>query len=151
MPIKFEGYSISQRRYGITPKGGGDPKWRACVRIDKPTYKELKAFILDSGHTPFGREFEGGFRPHPVCEIRPDPPAIAHHLASRERARARMGYDPVPHTALQLRRTPIKVYQDSKTRVLTSWLRDGGVPNSHLLNCETPRFLRNLKSNRDPN
>ena len=47
VPIKFEGYSISQKRCGITPKGGGDPKWRSCVRIDKPTYKELKAFMLD--------------------------------------------------------------------------------------------------------
>lgn len=46
-PIKFEGYSISYRRAAITPKGGGQPKWHACVRIDPWTYRELKAFFLD--------------------------------------------------------------------------------------------------------
>ena len=47
VPIKFEGYSISYRRSGVTPKGGGPPKWHACVRIDPPTYKQLKAFFRD--------------------------------------------------------------------------------------------------------
>jgi hypothetical protein len=46
-PIKFEGYSISYRRGGVTPKGGGEPKWHARVAIDPPTYKQLKAFFLD--------------------------------------------------------------------------------------------------------
>ena len=46
-PISFEGYSISYRRSSNTPEGGGPPKWHAHVRIDGPTYKQLKAFFLD--------------------------------------------------------------------------------------------------------
>ena len=34
-------------------------------------------------------------------------------------ARARTGYDPVPHVALQLRRTPVKVYQDDESQLET--------------------------------
>ncbi len=36
-PIKFNGYSISYRRSGVTPKGGASPKWHSCVRIDPQT------------------------------------------------------------------------------------------------------------------
>ncbi len=46
-PIRFEGYSISYRRSPITPKGGGEPKWHAWVRIDGPTYKQPKSNFLD--------------------------------------------------------------------------------------------------------
>ncbi|QDT68725.1 hypothetical protein MalM25_16500 [Planctomycetes bacterium MalM25] len=57
--IKFEGYSISYRRCGQTPVGGGPPKWRSCVRIDNETYRDLKAFFLNrachrSAENPYG-------------------------------------------------------------------------------------------------
>ena len=47
IPIRFEGYSISYRRSGLTPKGSRTPKWHSHVAIDRPTYTQLKAFLLD--------------------------------------------------------------------------------------------------------
>ena len=112
VPIKFEGYSISQRRCGITPKGDGDPKWRACVRIDKPTYKALKAFMLDRATHRSVENLKADFGRIPYARYAPVRRQLLNILRAVNDARARMGYDPVAHAALRLRRTPIKVYKE---------------------------------------
>jgi hypothetical protein len=103
-PIKFEGYSISYRRAGITPKGGGDPKWHACVRIDPWTYKQLKAFFLDRACHRSVENLAGDFARVPFARFAP----VRRQLLTIHRrvndARSRQGYDKVPSSALRLRR-----------------------------------------------
>ena len=91
VPIKFEGYSISQRRCGITPKGGGDPKWRSCVRIDKPTYKELKAFMVSRATHRSVENLSADFARIPYARYAPIRRQLLVHLAGRERGESQDG------------------------------------------------------------
>jgi len=54
VPIRFEGYSISYRRSGLTPKGGGPPKWHTCVRVEGEPLGGgcLWGLLEDTGSTP---------------------------------------------------------------------------------------------------
>ena len=94
VPIRFEGYSISYRRSGVTPKGGGPPKWHACVRIDGPTYKQLKAFFRGTGLPPFCGERCGRVRPRAVRPLCPGAEADVDHPASGERQASPDGIRP---------------------------------------------------------
>ncbi|MCA9042412.1 MAG: hypothetical protein KDA65_18810 [Planctomycetaceae bacterium] len=60
-PIKFRGYSISYRRSGVTPKGGGDPKWHSSVRIEPKTYREIKTYLLDRAKHRNVESLQGDF------------------------------------------------------------------------------------------
>ena len=116
-PIKFEAYSISYRRSGITPAGGGQPKWHACVRIDPQTYKQLKAFFLDRACHRSVDNLAADFARVPFARYAP----IRRQLLTIHRAvndaRSRMGYDPVPHSALRLRRQIVKPFSDQDQSV----------------------------------
>ena len=103
-PIKFEGYSISYRRSGITPVGGGEPRWHACVRIDPRTYRELKAFFLERACHRSAETLAMNFARVPYSRFAP----VRRQLLTIQRAvnaaRSRMGYEAIPHAALRLRR-----------------------------------------------
>lgn len=104
VPIKFEGYSISYRRSGLTPPGGGPPKWHACVRIDNPTYRQLKAFFLDRACHRSADNLAVDFARVPYARYAPvRRQLLTIHRAVNE-ARARMGYQPLPVSVLRLRR-----------------------------------------------
>ncbi|MEZ6103878.1 MAG: hypothetical protein R3E01_33445 [Pirellulaceae bacterium] len=110
-PIKFEGYSISYRRAAITPKGGGQPKWHACVRIDPWTYRELKAFFLDRACHRSVENLANDFARVPYARFAP----VRRQLLTIQRlvnkARAQVGHEPIPHSALRLRRRILKAFQ----------------------------------------
>jgi len=109
-PIKFEGYSISYRRAGITPAGGGEPKWHACVRIDPQTYKQLKAFFEDRACHRSVDNLANDFGRVPYARFAP----VRRQLLTIHRrvnsARARIGYEAVPHSVLQLRRRIVRPF-----------------------------------------
>lgn len=111
-PIKFEGYSISYRRAGVTPKGGGQPKWHACVRIDPKTYKQMKAFFLDRACHRSVDSLAGDFARVPFARFAP----VRRQLLTVQRAvndaRSRVGYEPVPSCALRLRREITRPFGD---------------------------------------
>jgi len=104
VPIRFEGYSISYRRSGLTPKGGGPPKWHACVRIDGPTYKQLKAFFLERGSHRSVENVAADFARVPYARYAPVRRQLLTICRAVNEARARTGFDPVPVSALRLRR-----------------------------------------------
>ena len=120
VPIKFEGYSISQKRCGITPKGGLDPKWRSCVRIDKPTYKELKAFMLDRATHRSEKNLSADLAAIPYGRYAPIRRQLLNILRAVNEKRGKAGFEKIPHTALQLRRKPIKIYAESKIEELAA-------------------------------
>ena len=111
VPIRFEGYSISYRRSGVTPKGGGPPKWHACVRIDPPTYKQLKAFFRDRACHRSVENLAADFARVPYARYAPIRRQLLTILRAVNDARARMGYELVPHAALRLRRQIVRPFE----------------------------------------
>lgn len=104
-PIKFEGYSISYRRSGITPPGGGDPKWHACVRIDPWTYRQLKAFFLERACHRSVENLAIDFARVPYARFAPVRRQLLTILRAVNGARERMGYESISTSALRLRRS----------------------------------------------
>lgn len=112
-PIRFEGYSISYRRSGVTPSGGGDPKWHACVRIDPQTYKELKAFFLDRACHRSVESLSIDFARVPYARFAPIRRQLLTIHKSVNESRARVGFESVPHSALRLRRRIVQPFAES--------------------------------------
>ncbi len=110
VPIKFEGYSISYRQSGVTPVGGGPRTWHACVRIDKPTCKQLKTFFLDRATHRSVENLSSDFARVPYARYAPVRRQLLTILKAVNAARARTGYDPVPVSALKLRREIVKPF-----------------------------------------
>lgn len=116
-PIRFEGYSVSYRRAGVTPAGGPAPKWHAHVRIDDDTYRVLKAHFVDlATHRTaktLGREF-GGI---PFARYAPVRRQLLNiHRAVNER-RKQQNFELLPHNVLKLKRTPVPVYVRPETEI----------------------------------
>ena len=103
-PIKFEGYSISYRRSGLTPKGGAAPKWHACVRIDHETYRDLKAFFHSRACHRSAENLAGDFARIPFTRFAPIRRQLLTILRSVNKARQHAGYEQLPGKVLQLRR-----------------------------------------------
>ncbi len=110
-PIKFDGYSLSYRRSGITPTGGAAPKWHACVRIDTQTYKLLKAFFLDRACHRTAETLTTDFARIPYARYAPVRRQLLTILRGVNDARDRMGYKPLPHAVLKLRRQIVKPFE----------------------------------------
>lgn len=113
VPIKFEGYSISYRRGGVTPKGGGDPKWHARVAIDPPTYKQLKEYFLDRSCHRSPENLAADFARVPYARYAPVRRQLLTILRAVNAARARMGYDSLPYSVLKLRRQIVRPFAES--------------------------------------
>ena len=109
-PIKFEGYSISYRRSGLTPKGGGDPKWHACVRIDNATYRELKAFFLARATHRSVENLSADFARVPFARYAPIRRQLLTIHRTVNKARQSAGYEPIPASSLVLRRTIVSPF-----------------------------------------
>lgn len=117
VPIKFEGYSISYRRCGLTPKGGGPIKWRSCVRIDNETFRDLKGFFLERACHRSAENLGRDFARVPYARYAPVRRQLLKLLRLVNEARARNGYAAVPHTALQLRRKILRPFDEPKPAV----------------------------------
>jgi len=111
-PIRFAGYAISYRRAGVTPKGTPIPKWHAHVRIDGPTYKALLAHFESIACHRSPENLAREFATIPFARYAPVRRQLLMLLRKVNQARQRMGYKTLPHSALCLRRTPVKVYRD---------------------------------------
>lgn len=110
VPIKFEGYSISYRRSGVTPQGGASPKWHARVAIDLRTYRELKAFFLDRACHRSVENLAAEFGRLPYARYAPVRRQLLNILRAVNAARARTGYEPLPHSVLKLRRAIVRPF-----------------------------------------
>lgn len=112
-PIRFEGYSISYRRSPITPKGGGEPKWHSCVRIDNPTYKQLKAFLLGRAVHRTADNLKRDFARVPFARYAPVRRQLLNILRAVNKARQKAGYDQLPASAISLKRSVVKPFEPS--------------------------------------
>lgn len=112
-PIHFHGYSISYRRGGITPKGGEPAKWHACVRIDDKIYKQLKAHFMKTACHRSVANLTEAFRRIPYARYAPVRRQLLNILRAVNRARSQHNFDPVPVTALRLRRKIVLPFAES--------------------------------------
>lgn len=109
-PIKFEGYSISYRRSGLTPAGGGEPKWHSCVRIDNKTYRELKAFFLHHANRRSTDNIAREFANLPFTRFAPIRRQLLTLLRAVNKSRQCAGYEAVPVSALRLSRKIVRPF-----------------------------------------
>jgi hypothetical protein len=116
VPIRFEGYSISYRRSGVTPPGGAPIKWRSCVRIDDETYRELKAFFLERACHRSVENLSADFARVPYARYAPVRRQLLILLRRVNEARARMGFQPVPYAALRLKRDIVTPFGERVAR-----------------------------------
>lgn len=114
VPIKFEGYSISYRRCGVTTVGGGSPKWRSSVRIDHETYRDLREFFLERACRRSVDNLKNDFSRIPYARYAPVRRQLLMLLKSVNAARSRSGYDLIPTTDLRLRRTIVTPFEERK-------------------------------------
>ncbi len=110
-PIKFEGYSIAYRRSAVTPPGGGRPKWHACVRIDKPTYKQLSSFMIDRAVHRTASKLSNDFARIPFARYAAVRRQLLTILRAVNKARAKHGFDPLPSSSLKLRRKIVQPFE----------------------------------------
>ncbi len=118
VPIRFHGYSISYRRSGITPKGANPTddsvrKWHAHVRIDEPTYRQLKAHFIDRACHRSAENLAKELAAIPFARYAPIRRQLLTLLRMINEARKPLGYELLPYSALNLRRVPVKVYASS--------------------------------------
>lgn len=111
-PIRFEGYSISYRRSGITPAGGGQQKWHACVRIDAPTYRQLKAFFLERACHRSAENLSRDFARVPYSRFAPVRRQLLTLLRRVNESRQHAGFEPVAQSTLRLRRQVVQPFRE---------------------------------------
>lgn len=117
VPIRYEGYSISYRRCGLTPAGGGEPKWRSCVRIDNETFRDLKAFFLERACHRSVENLAADFGRVPYARYAPVRRQLLKLLRLVNEARSRQGYERLTPDALRLRRVIVRPFeQESNAR-----------------------------------
>ena len=109
-PIRFEGYSISYRRGGVTPSGGGSPKWHACVRIDPPTYRQLKTHLVMRAKHRKAETLIEDFRRIPFARYAPVRRQILNIQRAVNHARKQAGFEKIPISALALRRKIVQPF-----------------------------------------
>ena len=103
-PIRFEGYSISYRRAGVTPAGGAAPKWHACVRIDPTTYQQLKSYFLMRASHRSVKNLTEDFQRIPFARYAPVRRQLLNIHRAVNQTRHQAGFEPVPVSSLALRR-----------------------------------------------
>lgn len=114
IPLKVGGYSISYRRSGVTPAGRETPtKWHAHVRIDLPTYKQLKIHFETIAVHRSVENLAKEFAAIPFARYAPVRRQLLNILRATNQKRAQAGYELLPAAVLKLRRVPVKAYKDA--------------------------------------
>lgn len=109
-PIRFEGYSISYRRSGISEPGAGGPKWHAHVRIDATTYGELTAYFESIAVHRSGENLAFEFSRLKFARFAPVRRQLLNLLRQVNRMRSQAGFEELASSCLRLKRTPITVF-----------------------------------------
>lgn len=112
-PIRFEGYSISYRRASTTSPGESEPRWHAHVKIDAPTYRQLKQQFAKRACNRSVRVLARDFEKVPYARYAPVRRQLLCIWRQTNRLRASRGLEAVPKKSLQLRRSPVKVYAEA--------------------------------------
>ena len=116
-PIRFDGYSISYRRAGVTPKGSVKPKWHACVRIEPTTYKQLKSTIVERAKHRRVSTVIGDLNKIQYARYAPVRRQILNIHRAVNRARGQAGFDLIPTSSLALKRKIVLPFAERESAV----------------------------------
>ena len=116
-PIRFDGYSISYRQAGVTPKGNVKPKWHACVRIEPATYKQLKNSIVERSKHRSASTVIGDLNGIQYARYAPVRRQILNIHRAVNRARGQAGFDLIPTSSLVLKRKIVLPFGEQESAV----------------------------------
>jgi hypothetical protein len=122
-PIRFNGYSISYRRSGVTPAGGPTAKWHAHVRIDDNSYRILKDRFIDLATHRTADTLGHEFGRIPFARYAPIRRQLLNILRAVNERRKQQSFELLPHNVLKLKRTPVTVYVRPETDVQSNQTR----------------------------
>ena len=109
-PIKFQGYSISFRRSGVTPTGGSAAKFHAHVRIDDNNYRMLKDRFMDLAMHRMADTLAHEFGRIPFARYAPIRRQLLNVLRAVNECRKHQNFELLPFSVLNLKRMPVTVY-----------------------------------------
>ena len=109
-PIRFQGYSISYRRAGVTAAGGSATKFHAHVRIDDDTYRKLRDRFVDLAIHRTAETLAHEFGRIPFARYAPVRRQLLNILRAVNDRRKQQSFELLPHSVLKLKRIPVPVY-----------------------------------------
>lgn len=102
-PIRFGGYSIGYRM-------GVDRRWHPSVRVHPAEYRKLKGYLLDIACHRSVQNLTAEFRRIRFVPYAPVRRQLLNLLRAVNRARIAADFEPVPLTALRLRRRIVRPF-----------------------------------------
>ncbi|QDV90784.1 hypothetical protein RAS2_18670 [Phycisphaerae bacterium RAS2] len=106
--IRFNGYSIGYHR-------GVDRRWHPSVRIHPDEYRKLKAYMLNIAPHRSVEKLIGEFRRIRFEPYAPVRRQLLNLLRAVNRLRDSAGFEPVPVSALRLRRRVVRPFEESNS------------------------------------
>lgn len=110
-PIRFAGYSISYRR-------GVDRRFHVSVRIAPDEYLRLKSHLVGLACHRSVEKLGAEFRGIPFEPYAPIRRQLLNMLRAVNRARQAAGFEPVPVSALRLRRRIVKPFGEDHRKAM---------------------------------
>ena len=123
IPIRFCGYSISYRRAGVAVPGEVQPKWHSHVRIDGPTYSAMKSHFQRMAVHRSAENLAKEFKRIEFVGYAPIRRQLLNILRAVNRVRMQSGFEQLPYSILNLKRTSVKVFQDIPTDLIDTTTR----------------------------
>lgn len=112
-PIRFAGYSIGYKR-------GVDRRWHVSVRIAPDEYLRLKSYLVGLAAHRSVENLIVEFQRIPFEPYAPIRRQLLNILRAVNRARKEAGFEPVPFSALRLRRRIVKPFKVDESEQLVS-------------------------------
>jgi hypothetical protein len=109
-PIRFAGYSIGYKR-------GCDRRWHASVRIAPDEFLRLRNYLVGLAVHRSVEKLFAEFRRIPFEPYAPVRRQLLNMLGAVNQARREAGFEPVPVSALRLRRRIVKPFVESDLRL----------------------------------
>ena len=106
--------SLSFAGYSIGYKLGADRKWHVSVRIHPSEYLKLKAYFLDLATRRSVQKLSLEFQRIPFEPYAPVRRQFLNILRAVNRKRKTAGFELLAVGALQLRRQPVKPFEDQR-------------------------------------
>ena len=110
-PIRYGGYSISYRR-------GVDRKWHASVRIAPDEYLRLKSYLVGLAVHRSVENLTVVFARIPFEPYAPVRRQLLNILRAVNRSRKQAGFEPVPVSAIRMRRRVVRPFEEITFRAV---------------------------------
>lgn len=115
-PLKFAGYSISYRRGGRTRSGERDPRWHAHVEIERQTFLEVNARLIELALHRSANRIALAFYELPFEPYAPVRRQFLRILQEVNRLRDQARFMRIPPDVLPLRRRVVRPFHREELR-----------------------------------